>query len=100
MVESFVKSLSNRTGWITYHDELESEEARKIPYVTLSNGKQSVDKLRIFIQGGQHGNEPAGDEGVLALLGKLAADSQWTAKVLDKADLLILPRYNVDGVEY
>jgi hypothetical protein len=100
MVGSFVKSLSNRTGWITYHDELESEEARKIPYVTLSNGKQSVKKLRIFIQGGQHGNEPAGDEGVLALLGKLAADSQWTAKVLDKADLLILPRYNVDGVEY
>jgi hypothetical protein len=100
MVESFVKSLSNRTGWITYNDELESEEARKIPYVTLSNGKQSVKKLRIFIQGGQHGNEPAGDEGVLALLGKLAADSQWTAKVLDKADLLILPRYNVDGVDY
>jgi hypothetical protein len=68
--------------------------------VTLSNGKQNDKKLRIFIQGGQHGNEPAGDEGVLALLGKLAADSKWTAKVLDKADLLILPRYNVDGVEY
>lgn len=66
----------------------------------LSNGNESEKKLRIFIQGGQHGNEPAGDEGVLALLGKLAADSQWTAKVLEKADLLVLPRYNVDGVEY
>ncbi|KAF3040381.1 hypothetical protein E8E11_004182 [Didymella keratinophila] len=99
-LESFIKSLSNRTGWITYHEELRSEEARKIPYVTLSNRKKSEKKLRIFIQGGQHGNEPAGDEGVLALLGKLAADSQWTAKVLEKVDLLILPRYNVDGVEY
>ncbi|KAJ4401355.1 hypothetical protein N0V91_008019 [Didymella pomorum] len=98
--EKFVKSLSNRTGWITYHDRLESEEARKIPYVTVSNGKQRDKKLRIFIQGGQHGNEPAGDEDVLALLGELAADSQWTAKVLEKVDLLILPRYNVDGVEY
>lgn len=66
----------------------------------MSNGKQHDKKLRIFIQGGQHGNEPAGDEGVLALLGKLAADSQWTAKILEKVDLLILPRYNVDGVEY
>lgn len=95
-----MKSLANRTEWITYHDEQESEEARKIPYITLSNGKQSEKKLRIFIQGGQHGNEPAGDEGVLALLGKLAADSRWTAKVLEKVDLLVLPRYNVDGVEY
>lgn len=66
----------------------------------MSNGKQSDQKLRIFIQGGQHGNEPAGDEGVLSFLGKLAADSQWTAKVLEKVDLLVLPRYNVDGVEY
>lgn len=98
--ENFVKGLSNRTGWIIYHDELESEEARKIPYVTLSNGKKTDKKLRIFIQGGQHGNEPAGDEGVLALLGKLAADPQWTAKVLEKVDPLILPRYNVNGVEY
>ncbi|KAF3034391.1 hypothetical protein E8E12_003240 [Didymella heteroderae] len=93
-------ALSNRTGWITYHDELNSEEARKVPYVTLSSGNQSDKKLRVFIQGGQHGNEPAGDEGVLALLGKLAADTQWTAKVLEKVDLLILPRYNVDGVAY
>ena len=66
----------------------------------MSNGKQNDKKLRIFIQGGQHGNEPAGDEGVLAFLGKLAADSQWTSRVLEKVDLLILPRYNVDGVEY
>ncbi|KAJ4992817.1 carboxypeptidase 2 [Stagonosporopsis vannaccii] len=98
--ESFVKDLSRRTKWITYHDQLNSEEARKIPYVTVSNGNSNVTKLRIFIQGGQHGNEPAGDEGVLALLGKLAAEVQWTSKVLEKVDMLILPRYNVDGVEY
>lgn len=95
-----MRGLSNQTDWVTYHDELNSEESRKIPYVTLSNGQKNDQKLRIFIQGGQHGNEPAGDEGVLALLGKLAADSQWAATVLDKVDLLVLPRYNVDGVEY
>jgi hypothetical protein len=72
-------------------DELESEEARKILYTTLSNGKARDRKLHFFIQGGQHGNKPAGNENVLALLGKLAADSQWTAKVLDKLELLIMP---------
>lgn len=95
-----MSALSKRTRWITYHDQLKSEEARKIPYVTISNGNSNATKLRIFIQGGQHGNEPAGDEGVLALLGKFAAKTQWTSRVLEKIDLLILPRYNVDGVEY
>jgi hypothetical protein len=77
-----------------------SEEGRAIPYVTLSNGKKNDRKLRIWIQGGQHGDEPAGDQGVLALLGKFATDAHWAAKVLEKIDLTILPRYNVDGVEY
>lgn len=95
-----MKSLTQRNGWITYNDELESEEGRTIPYVTVTNSKNSNKKLRIWIQGGQHGNEPAGDEGVLALLGKLAHDSHWSAKILERIDLLILPRYNVDGVEY
>ncbi|CAO2653283.1 Nn.00g026940.m01.CDS01 [Neocucurbitaria sp. VM-36] len=99
-LEEFVKALSRRNGWLTYNEKLESEEGRKIPYVTLSNGKQGTKKLRIWIQGGQHGDEPAGDQGVLALLGKFANDSKWTAKVLEKIDFLILPRYNVDGVAY
>lgn len=95
-----MKGIAQRNGWITYKSGLESEEGRRIPYVTLTSGKNSTNKLRIWIQGGQHGNEPAGDEGVLALLGRLAHDSQWSAKVLEKIDLVILPRYNADGVEY
>lgn len=100
LLESFVKSLSRHNGWITYNDQLESEEGRKIPYVTVSNGKKGDKKLRIWIQGGQHGDEPAGDQGVLALLGKFAGVPKWSWRVLEKADLLILPRYNVDGVAY
>ncbi|KAF1843204.1 Zn-dependent exopeptidase [Cucurbitaria berberidis CBS 394.84] len=99
-LEKFVKGLAHGNGWFTYNDKLESEEGRKIPYVTLSNGEKGAKKLRIFIQGGIHGDEPAGDQGVLALLGKFANDSKWTEKVLKKVDLLILPRYNVDGVTY
>ncbi|KAI4658638.1 uncharacterized protein J4E79_006396 [Alternaria viburni] len=89
-LETFVKGLTQRNGWITYNNDLRSEEDRAI----LSK------KLRVWIQEGQHGNEPAGDEGVLALLGKFAQDSQWSAKVLEKIDLTIIPRYNVDGVKY
>jgi hypothetical protein len=68
--------------------------------VTLSYKSTKSNKLRIWIQGGQHGDEPAGDQGVLALLGKFASDPSWASKALDKIDLTILPRYNADGVEY
>lgn len=47
-----------------------------------------------------HGNEPAGEEAVLALLGKFDSNSTWTESVLDKMDIMILPRYNPDGVAY
>ncbi|KAF9741655.1 hypothetical protein PMIN06_001432 [Paraphaeosphaeria minitans] len=97
----YLKHLSRSNQYVTYHESeaLQSEETRSIPYITLSNGK-SGQKVRIWIQGGMHGDEPAGDQAVLALIGKLAADNRWAAKVLEKVDLLLLPRYNSDGVEY
>lgn len=47
-----------------------------------------------------HGNEPAGDEAVLALLGAMDADPAWAAGFLDKLEFIVLPRYNPDGNAY
>ena len=44
-----------------------------------------------------HGNEPAGDEALLALLGALDADQEWAASFLEALDIIVLPRYNPDG---
>ncbi|CAI4213553.1 unnamed protein product [Parascedosporium putredinis] len=63
-------------------------------------GEARGKKIRVWLQGGVHGNEPAGDQGILALLGKLDANSSWAASVLDKVEILALPRYNPDGVAY
>ncbi|CAK1365698.1 unnamed protein product [Cercospora beticola] len=110
--------------------EYESEEGRDFPYILLTNGQQpnftyspsggnvsnplwggnittdqsqssgASDKLRIWIQGGVHGNEPGGDQAVMALLGKMNANQTWTNQILQKADIMVLPRYNPDGVAY
>lgn len=92
---------------MTYHSpDFKSEEGRSIPYIVLSSSTQpqlnsSVKpKLRIWLNGGVHGNEPAGDEGLFALLGKLDANATWTASLLDVADIMVIPRYNPDGVAY
>ena len=115
VLEHFMQKLASRNDWMTYHNPIfRSEEGRSLPYVQLSsstgdgdisleshaNATQTSNKLRIWLQGGVHGNEPCGDQALLALLGKMDANQTWAASVLDKADILVLPRYNPDGVAY
>ncbi|KAM0322043.1 hypothetical protein ACHAQA_009786 [Verticillium albo-atrum] len=108
-LDRFVRAIAERNSWAHYHNpEWRSDEGRPLPYVYLSSSPSlnvtgqanSTQKVRIWVQGGQHGNEPAGDQAALALLGKLDANATWAASVLEKADILILPRYNPDGIAY
>jgi hypothetical protein len=83
-----------------------SEEGRIFPYVYLSTPSNASavagdsEKLRVWIQGSVHGNEPAGDEATLALLGAMDANATWSASFLKVMDIIILPRYNPDGNAY
>lgn len=101
-----MRRLARSNSWMAYHEaDFKSEEGRKFPYMYLSASNSSVEnpsshKLRVWLQGGVHGNEPAGDQSMLALLGDLAANQKWAAKLLEKMDILVLPRYNPDGVFY
>ncbi|KAM5451190.1 hypothetical protein MaudCBS49596_003895 [Microsporum audouinii] len=106
-MDNFLRRLARSNGWMAYHEaDFMSEEGRKFPYLYLSGTNSSLEnpgsgkKLRVWLQGGVHGNEPAGDQSMLALLGEMAQNQQWTAKVLEKMDILVLPRYNPDGVFY
>ncbi|KAJ8125375.1 hypothetical protein O1611_g8265 [Lasiodiplodia mahajangana] len=105
-LDTFLRSISDRNDWVDYHlADFASEEGRPFPYVYLSqkpeaSGNENTRKLRVWIQGGVHGNEPAGDQAVLALLGKLDANETWATSLLEKMDILLFPRYNPDGVSY
>jgi murein tripeptide amidase MpaA len=80
-----------------------SEEGRNFPYVYLSTQANTSTisgdsvKLRVWIQGSVHGNEPGGDEATLALLGAMDANATWAASFLENMDIIVLPRYNPDG---
>jgi hypothetical protein len=87
--------------------DFQSEEGKSFPYVYLSESNtESIgavngsNKVRVYLQAAVHGNEPAGDQSLLALLGKMDANQTWTASLLERLDILVLPRYNPDGVEY
>lgn len=118
-LEHFLQTLAARNDWMSYHNTLRSEEGRSLPYVFLSTSNkpsalsrpdlnsysnsttpESSGKVRVWMQGGVHGNEPAGDQALLALLGKLDANATWAESILENVDILMLPRYNPDGVAY
>ncbi|MFZ6051826.1 M14 family metallopeptidase [Halocola ammonii] len=73
----------------------ESQKGKKIPMVHL-NRDGGDDKLRVWIQGGLHGNEPASTEGVLFLIDQLLNDPE-LSYLLDKLEIKIVPMANIDG---
>lgn len=79
-----------------------SEEGKTFPYVYLSTSATNATsgKIRVWLQGSVHGNEPAGDEAAMALLGAMDKDPAWAASFLEKMDIIVLPRYNPDGNAY
>ncbi|RBQ75051.1 hypothetical protein FVER14953_12052 [Fusarium verticillioides] len=102
-MEAYMESIAAKNDYMTYQTaNFTSEELRSFPFVKLSSSKgpKTSDKVRVWVQGAVHGNEPAGDQSLLALLGKFDKDPKWASKILKNLDIVILPRYNPDGVYY
>ena len=109
VMNNFLQTLASRNDWYNYYvADFKTEQGRPLPYVYLTepptqgiSGNASAEpKLRVYIQGEIHGNEPAGDQGIMALLGKMDANSTWASHLLERMDILVLTRYNADGVHY
>ena len=75
----------------------ESQKGKKIPMLVL-NKDNTAEKLKVWFQGGLHGDEPAGTETMLYLLDKILNDSNYSY-LLDKITLSIVPMANIDGYE-
>ncbi|CAI6341410.1 unnamed protein product [Periconia digitata] len=102
-MSAFLESIATKNpSWASFRNtEFLSEEGRPFPYVHLSSSQNATSgKLRVWLQGSVHGNEPAGDEALMALLGALDADEKWAASFLEAMDIIVLPRYNPDGNDY
>lgn len=73
----------------------ESQKGRKIPFVKITNPNDS-EKIKVFIQGGLHGNEMASPEGVLYIMHQLLNNSDYI-NLLEDVELAFIPMANIDG---
>jgi len=76
-----------------------SQQGREMPLVLLADqGRVDPARPTVMVIGQQHGNEPAGGEAVLALAQQFASGPG--AALLQKVNLVLLPRGNPDGAEH
>jgi hypothetical protein len=75
----------------------QSQAGRPMPMAVLARaGRVDPAKPTVLILAQQHGNEPAGGESALALVAELSGPR---ASLLDRVNVLIIPRANPDGAE-
>ena len=55
------------------------------------------DKINVFYQAGLHGNEPAGAEGALYFLERIAADYEYAAYLSKHLNICVVPCANPDA---
>ena len=99
----FLADLAARSPDMRMRTVGRSQEERAIPLIVFAHPPTASateiaanGKPTILVIGQQHGNEPAGGEAALALALQLAGERR---AVLDRVNVLIVPRANPDGAQ-
>ncbi|MAN28263.1 MULTISPECIES: M14 family metallopeptidase [Mesonia] len=75
-----------------------SQRGLEIPMLTFNKASDTSekDKVRVWIQAGIHGDEPASTEGILYLIQQLLTNKEYQ-HLLDRLEIGIVPMANIDG---
>jgi hypothetical protein len=93
----FLNNLrAKKPEWIDISYIGESQKGYEVPMITISNKSAQGEKLKVWLQGGLHGNEPASTEGLLYLLHELVNNPE-LAYLMDKLEIRAVPMANIDG---
>jgi hypothetical protein len=73
--------------------------AKGVPIVAVQKGGETATApIKLLMLGGIHGDEPAGTEGLLAMIQQLGPEGPWE-DLLDSVTLRIVPMVNPDGMD-
>jgi hypothetical protein len=89
-----LKEKHNNLVTISYIGE--TQKGKNIPLVKITKQESKQEKIKVWMQGGLHGNEPASTEGLLYFMYELLNNPEYNY-LLDKIELAIVPMANIDG---
>lgn len=90
----FLQQTAQEKDFMHYSLIGESNNGKPIPMVTIARAPRE-GKLDVLFFGQQHGNEPAGKEGLLLFIDRLAQEGH--DELLQHIRLHIIPQVNPDG---
>ena len=73
----------------------ESQKGKDIPVLYLTTNTDTP-KIKVWMQGGLHGNEPASTEGMLYVLHQILNNPKYKP-LLDNVSIAMVPMANIDG---
>lgn len=97
MIAFIEKAIEPKAAYATIKYIGESQKGKKIPVVII-NKPSKKPKVKVWYQGGLHGDEPAGTEAMLHLIDQLLNNEKYNS-LLDNVELMIVPMANIDGYE-
>ncbi|MDP2006699.1 MAG: M14 family zinc carboxypeptidase [Rubrivivax sp.] len=96
-VFGFLDALARRTGRLSIETVGRSQQGRAMALAVLTGPRGYDARLpTVLLLAQQHGNEPAGGEAALVLAQTLAGER---SALLDRVNVVILPRANPDAAE-
>jgi hypothetical protein len=103
---SYCQRLDKASKWIRYESFGKSGEGRELPVLIVDkDGDFSAERAHkrgkaiVFVQAGIHAGEIDGKDAGLLLVREMAITRE-RASLLDRATLVFIPIYNVDGHEH
>lgn len=101
---TYLQDIEKNSSFVTMKIIGQSTEGNDLPLLvfTTSESEEAEDfakKPTVWLQGHVHGNEPAGGESLLVLADELA-NGDLGKEVLQKVNIVIVPRINPDGAHY
>lgn len=73
-----------------------TQKGLDIPMMLINDKKSREPKIRVWLQGGLHGNEPGSTEGVLYLIYQILNNETYRY-LLKRLEFAIVPMANIDG---
>lgn len=93
---SFLNELkAKQPDWVSIEYIGESQNGLSIPMIRIKTNTTN-EKVKVWMQGGLHGNEPASTEGLLYFLYRIINEPSY-AELLNDVEFKIVPMANIDG---
>ncbi len=76
----------------------ESQKGKKIPMLVYNRPTSKEKKVKVWIQGGLHGNELGSTESVLYMMDQILNNEKYST-LLNRLEIAFVPMANIDGYE-